>query len=69
MVLVETAVLYKETETNMTEVEGFINETLITPDQVAPTGRTFGKCEWNVSISQTYIMLIKLSCFTQLHVI
>lgn len=41
MVLVETAVLYNETETsvNMTEVEGFINETLITPDQVAPTGR------------------------------
>lgn len=58
MVLVETAVLYNETETsvNMTEMEGFINETLITPDQVAPTGRIFGKCEWNVSVSQTYIM-------------
>lgn len=47
MVLVETTVLYNETETsvNMTEEEGFIKETLITPDQVAPTGRMFGKCE------------------------
>lgn len=57
----EPAVLYNETETsvNITEVEELINETIIVPAQVTPTGTTFRKFEQNVAYSHTYLTSIQ----------